>query len=116
MATEGVGMLRGSGISFLVSWLLGFLVSLLCGFVVFLFGFVIGFLVSWCLGFKFQRFKVPTIQTPSMLFWNDLDPILPSLHLIRDFQEYIGRIVGIVRCPSFRTEKQKVDDQPFCDF
>ena len=86
---------------FLVSTFLGFLVSNLLGFLVSWFQ---SFLVSWILGFlvsKFLGLLVPTCQSSKDL--PDAHSIFSRRYWshIQDLQDFIRRIFGIVRRPSF---------------
>ena len=75
----------------------------------------LGFLVSWFLGFKvskFQNFKIyfmfsenisiPYYQISISCSQEDIDPIF------KIFKKQFGRIVMIVRCPSFPTFSEHV--------
>ena len=103
-AGVGVGMVRGRGISFLVSWLFGFLVSWFLRFVVCWFrGFPVSsfrrVLVSASLRFlvsAFLRFKVSKVWNSNSCFWKkwshvakflfmlleDTDSIITNCHFI----------------------------------
>ena len=69
--------------------------------------------VSWFLGFKVSKFqRLRNIE----YFLEDIDPILPTCHCmfsgryrshVQDFGEFIRRIDGICRCPTFRKLSQQ---------